>query len=298
MPLCRRVQLTLAPSPLGQCLAVNRMRQQHRAVASCPSSWLNVYGGPAGDHNDRAMSAVGALGEAFARHLGVPCTAVGAPLAADPAAWDVELARATSALQEMAYRIEAVMRAGRRPITAITRCAVALATLPVVLRYRPEAVVVWLDAHGDLNTPRDTETGYLGGMALSGPLGWWDSGLGAGLPASQVVLVGARDLDAAETAHLDAGRITLVPPGPMIGDRLANALGNRPAYLHLDCDVLQPDLFTTDYLMPDGLTLTDLHACAAATEGNVIGLEVAEYEGDSTATAHDLVNALRPLLDD
>src|SRR5690606_15495336 len=127
--------------------------------------------------------------------LGVAPVRVGSPGAPLDQGWEPELAHATPALRQMAARIDDVLSGGRTPISAITRCAVALATQPVVLRHRPDAVVVWLDAHGDLNVPADTGTGYLGGMALSGPLGWWDSGLGAGLPAEQAILVGARDLD-------------------------------------------------------------------------------------------------------
>jgi arginase family enzyme len=53
-------------------------------------------------------------------------------------------------------------------------------TLPVMARYHPDALVVWFDAHGDLNTPESTTTDYLGGLALSGPVGMWESGLGSG----------------------------------------------------------------------------------------------------------------------
>ena len=58
--------------------------------------------------------------------------------------------------------------------------------------------MVWFDAHADLNTPSTTPTGYLGGLALSGPLGWWNSGLGAGLQPRNAVLVGVRDVDTHE----------------------------------------------------------------------------------------------------
>ena len=53
-------------------------------------------------------------------------------------------------------------------------------TLPVMARYHPDGLVVWFDAHGDLNTPESTTTNYLGGLALSGPVGMWESGLGSG----------------------------------------------------------------------------------------------------------------------
>lgn len=166
-----------------------------------------------------------------------------------------------------------------------------------MLRHRPDAVVVWLDAHGDINVPADSRTGYLGGMAFSGPMGWWDSGLGAGLPATQAILAGARDLDPNEETHIAAGAITLVDSGEGLRDRLTSAIAGRPIYLHLDCDVLQPGLIRTDYTVPEGLTLEDLHACAeAASHSEVLGLEIGEFEGEGSATIDDLLDALDPVL--
>lgn len=257
---------------------------------------LTVYRGPAGDHNDRAMASVASLGVALAARLGAAGTTVGDPVPAADAEWAEELRRATPTLRTMAARIDDVLRAGAVPVSAITRCSVALATQPVVLRHRPDAVVVWLDAHGDLNVPGTSPTAFLGGMALSGPLGWWDTGLGAGLPVDQAVLVGARDLDPAEQEHLDAGTVAAVPVGPDLGQRLAEALAGRPAYLHVDCDVLEPGIVRTDYSVPDGLTLDDLAACAAAlAQSEVVGVEIGEYEGDAARTAADLVDALDPI---
>jgi arginase family enzyme len=242
------------------------------------------------------MQAVAGVGAAFAQRLGLDGTQIGRPVPAISAWWDVELDRARDSLGAMASRIDEVMTRGRMPVTAMTRCAVALATVPVVLRHRPDAVVVWLDAHGDINTPGDTRTGFLGGMALSGPMGWWDSGLGAGLPEDQVLLVGARDLDAAEAAHIESGRVALVPVGDGTGERLAEAIAGRPVYLHIDCDVHDPGLFATDYVVPEGLGLDDLRACATAVAASeVIGIEVAEFEGDGDATADDLVAMLDPI---
>ena len=153
------------------------------------------------------------IGDALSQRLTTVNVTIGEPGRVDPSWWDVELERARPSLELMARRIDQVMAQGLKPISALTRCAVALATQPVVLRHRPDAVVVWMDAHADLNEPGNTTTGYLGGMALSGVLGWWDSGLGAGLPPSQAVLVGARDLDPAEQAQIEAGRVVTVAVG-------------------------------------------------------------------------------------
>lgn len=258
---------------------------------------MTTYQGPAGDHNDRAMTAVRQVGAALGEVVGTEAVLVGEPTTPVPGDWRAQLDAADAQLRRMADRVHGVMAAGLRPVSAITRCAVALATQPVVLRHRPDAVIVWLDAHADINVPEDTGTGYLGGMAFSAPLGWWDSGLGAGLPAQQAVLVGSRDIDPPERARIDAGAPVLVGCGAGVGDRLAEAVGDRPVYVHLDCDVLQPGLVATDYHVPDGLSLDDLRECARALAGHdVVGVEIAEFEGPATLTAADLVAALRPIL--
>jgi hypothetical protein len=82
-----------------------------------------------------------------------------------------------------------------------------MTTLPTVARHAPDAYVLWLDAHGDFNTPGTTTSGFLGGMCLAAACGRWDSGLTEDrLDPAQVILCGARDLDEEESALLeDAG---------------------------------------------------------------------------------------------
>lgn len=207
------------------------------------------------------------------------------------------------ALQAMAARIEQVMARDARPLSAISRCAVALATLPVIAKYRPDAVVIWFDSHGDLNTPATTSTGYLGGLALAGPAGLWDSGLGRGLGLANIILVGVRDLDPTEQALIDSGAVRAILVQPEMAAELQAAIAGRPVYLHLDCDVLQPGIVPTDYLHNGGLDLAQLHAlCAMMAQSEVVGLEIAElqiaFEPDGPAVSlAPLMRALAPLLD-
>ncbi|PVG82440.1 arginase [Nocardioides gansuensis] len=202
----------------------------------------------------------------------------------------------------MADRLDEVFGQGLLPVTALSRCAVALATLPVVARHRPDAVVVWFDAHADLNTPDSSSTGYLGGLASSGPLGLWDSGLGAGLATRNAVLVGARDIDAPEQELIDAETLALVKVGPSMADELRQVVGGRPVYVHIDCDVLDAGTVPTDYLVPHGMTLDDLHATAQAlAKSELVGLEVGELESAADDTnpptyVSRLLDALDPLL--
>jgi len=245
------------------------------------ASWaLTVFSGRAGDHNERAMLGARLIGADLQERLSVAPDLVGTPEPPLNANWDVELAAAMPALRQLQARYEQIYIEGRSPITALGRCAAALATLPVVARHHPGAAVVWLDAHADLNTPANSTTGFLGGLPLSGAAGLWDSGLGAGLDTHGIVLVGARDIDPPEQGLIDRGVIRHVAVGPNLVDDLAAAVGDRAVYFHLDCDVLDPGIVPTDYTVPAGLSLDDLHAVATMLgQTLIIGVEIAELEG-------------------
>jgi arginase len=265
------------------------------------SAELIHFASRVGDHNDRGMAGAAVLAAALAARLGVASHVVGTPAPALNTDWATELAAARPGLRALAARLDAMLATDATPIIVIPRCAAALATLPVVARHRPDAVVVWADAHADLNTPESTTTGYLGGMALSGPLGLWDSGHGAGLAPANAILLGARDLDPAEQALVDDGVIALVPPGPDLAERLTTVVAGRPVYLHLDCDVLDPGLVPTDYRVPGGLSLADFRdAAAVLASGGLVGVELGEFEtgADPAATrraAESLLDALQPI---
>jgi arginase family enzyme len=95
--------------------------------------------------------------------------------------------------------------------------------------------VVWLDAHGDLNTPETSPSGNLWGMPLRMLL---DDGVVA---SEDVALVGARNLDPPERDYIrEKG----------IDDSLERALSDVDAvYIALDLDVLDPD--DVDVLVPE-----------------------------------------------
>lgn len=86
----------------------------------------------------------------------------------------------------------------------------------------------------------------LGGLALSGPLGLWNSGLGHGLAAGNTILAGVHDIDPAEQLLIETTEVTVLSPGPDIADELASAVAGRPTYIHIDCDVLDPGIVPTD----------------------------------------------------
>jgi arginase len=262
---------------------------------------LTAFVGRVGDHNDRAMSGAALLGRALATRMGLPVATVGTPKPALNTGWRVELGAARADLVLLRQHYDAILDRGDRPVTAITRCAVALATLPAVARVYPDAVVLWLDAHADLNVPASSPTGYLGGMALSGPAGLWRTGLGAGVDLGRAVLCGTRDIDPEELALIDTGRVRHLPVNQALPDRLAELVAGQRVYFHLDCDVLEPGTVPTDYAVPGGLTLDQLSAVAkVAATADVVGAEFGEFQAgwpDGSCCPPDaLLDALSPLL--
>lgn len=104
--------------------------------------------------------------------------------------------------------------------------------------------VVWVDAHGDLNTPQTSPSGNTWGMPLRMLL---DDGV---VPAQRVALVGARNLDPPEVGFMaEAG----------IDDSLDRALSAADAvYVALDVDVLDPSEAAVFVPEPDGPSVEDV----------------------------------------
>jgi arginase len=101
--------------------------------------------------------------------------------------------------------------------------------------------VVWLDAHGDLNTPESSPSGNQWGMPLRMLL---DSGA---VDAGDVALIGARNLDPPEEVFIRESGLQLGEEG------IASALeGAGCTYVALDVDVLEPSEMSVFMPEPDG----------------------------------------------
>lgn len=261
-----------------------------------------VFHGRAGDHNDLAMPAAKRLGDTFQEITGISPVVIGTPKPSLSTDWSIELKEALPELKLVQERFDEVFKIGDKSIAATSRCAVSLATLPVVAKYHPDVCIVWFDSHADLNTPEVTTTGYLGGLAFAGPIGMWESGLGDGLKLSQIILVGQRDLDPFEVALIEENNIPHIKPNSDFKNELEKAIAGRAVYVHLDCDVLEPGIVPTDYVHDGGLTLADLKLCSEVIASHqFVGIEIAELQNSWTHDSEPvdfspLLDALSPLL--
>jgi arginase len=163
---------------------------------------------------------------------------------------------------------------GRFPLVLAGNCNTALGTVAGLGGARP--AVVWLDAHGDFNTPDTTLGGFLDGMSIAMLTGRCWRALSATVPGfrpvaeDDVVLVGSRDLDPEEARLLDASPIRRVAPAaasdgaPSLREALA-PLAGRDVYLHFDLDVLDPsEARVNQFAAPGGLSLESALAVIAA----------------------------------
>ena len=92
-------------------------------------------------------------------------------------------------------------------------CTLVPPVLAAVREEHPGVGLIWIDAHGDLNTPATSPSGFLGGMPFAELLGWcfddWRlaAGLDPPLREERAVLVDGRDLDPGERELFDASRV-------------------------------------------------------------------------------------------
>lgn len=216
--------------------------------------------------------------------------------------WSSSLPEARETLEELQRSICEAIARGNTPLIVANTCSASLATLPVVAQAHPDATILWIDAHGDFNTPETTETGYLGGMVLAAACGLWESGHGSGIDPARVVIVGARDIDPPESELLRQAGVRVVSSVEASPKMVLPMIGDAPVWIHVDWDVLEPGFVPAAYAIPGGPLPETLRAIFEAIPGDrIVGIELAEFESSSDEDANAaslayLAHAVAPLI--
>ncbi|MEJ7789188.1 MAG: arginase family protein [Thermoleophilaceae bacterium] len=258
------------------------------------------------DRTPAAGRGVEMLAPLIGGRLGREPRAIGEAGEAGAASYKNDLLDSRGCLLEAGGQVEDALSGKNTPVLLAGECSIALTTLPAVARLRPDARVLWLDAHGDFNTPDTSPSGYLGGMALAAACGYWDAGLGAAsVAAERIVLAGVRELDPPERSALEQSHVTVIGASPVETlVAVQNALDGAPVYVHLDLDVIDPESFPAQFPAPGGLDPDKLYdVLEAVMDGcELVGLEVTAFEApDDDAERHvaasTAMHVLEPLLD-
>ena len=206
---------------------------------------------------------------------------------------------------QLSVQVQQARSRGALPLVLAGNCMSSVGSVAGLADVR-RLGVVWLDAHGDLNTPDTSPEGFLDGMAAAAVTGRCWQGPAAHVPGyrpvpdTRLLHVGARALDPAETALFAAGSIARID-GATFAEQGAAALAGPlerlaaevdAVYLHLDLDVHDADAIRVNpYAEPGGPGPAQVREAVAAVACRVpiavaaLTAYAPEYDVDGTAGA-------------
>ena len=228
-----------------------------------------------------------------------------------------EVAAMAAAVREA---VAASLGDGALPLLIGGECCLSIGVGAALARQPGPLTTVWLDAHGDLNTPETSRSGLITGMPLAVYLGHGHPALlavGQSAPrpaAERTWLLGGRDLDAGEVTnlaefglqHRTIDKVLAIGPEAMAAEILAvpeaammppearagaavpgqeAAGGGEPSrvYLHFDVDAIDPEHAPgVHYRAPGGFQPADVATLAGylCASGHVSAIAVASANLD------------------
>jgi len=161
--------------------------------------------------------------------------------------WRAEVQTSFELMRAVAEQVRAARGAGRFPLVLSGNC---LAAVGAIAGLGAGTGVLWVDAHGDFNTPQTTTSGFLDGMTLATATGRCWTEMASSIegfepvPDDAVLMFGVRDLDPGESHVLARSGIVrfAAEASPNEIEPILESLGNRISkfYLHLDLDAIDP----------------------------------------------------------
>ncbi len=177
-------------------------------------------------------------------------------------------------------------------------------------KFKGKPGVLWMDAHGDFNTPETTVSGFIGGMCLA-----FACGRGPNLsPAKErakpileeenVVHLASRALDPLESKAISASPLKLYPTSVVHKEGASKVAAEAAAYLadrsdwmtcHLDVDSIDPAIISSvNFPEPGGLMLEEVKEVVKALK-RTGKLKVFDLTAYNPAMDHDQTSAKRLL---
>jgi len=188
-------------------------------------------------------------------------------------------------------------------------CAVSVVPFTYLAgKYPDDVVIVWIDAHPDINLPNDSYEGYHA-MALTACMGMGDKDITGILPAkvdaSKVMIVGLREWEEGIKERQKELNLQSLSPSEVAEDSSAildwlKNTGATRVVIHLDLDVLDPtDLIAAVGVVPDGLKIDEIVRIIndISTKYDLVGLTIAEPMPRVAIKIKNMLNGL-PLLKD
>jgi arginase len=215
------------------------------------------------------------------------------PESADPgnpsARFDQLIEHACGSLRE---RVREIAQTGQFPLILGGDHSIAMGSVAGLLDARADVGVLWVDAHGDINTPETTPSGNVHGMPVATLLGI--SGLGSQLgwgeraiSPKRVVLFGTRTLDQGERQTIRNCGVRMFTMSEIdqrgvkacLDEAVSILAGPGGIHISFDIDAVDPlEAPGVGTPWPGGLTYREAHLAMEllADTGQVSSMEVVE----------------------
>ncbi|RHY54849.1 hypothetical protein DYB34_001180 [Aphanomyces astaci] len=257
-----------------------------------------------GDHTNPVLSTpqtVSVIGAPMTRNLNFRAPSAGDPQI-DPSYGRAKRSfagKVGSGLKQIADVVEKKASEGKFCLVLGGDHTIGAGSLAGILKVHPDAGIIWVDAHADINTPQTTESGNMHGM----PISFLMQGLadparvpgfewlvdGPILKPEQLVYIGLRDVDSGERRIIKELGIKAFSMQSVdkygIGKTMEMALDHlcgkqaRPLHMSYDIDAVDPvDAPSTGTRVRGGLTWREANYVAeAVAESNMlVGLDMVE----------------------
>jgi arginase len=200
---------------------------------------------------------------------------------------------------ELAKRVEGVMRSGSTPIILGGDHSISLGSASGVANAVQSPGIIWFDAHTDFNTSETSPSGNIHGMILGALCGYGNpevgdpalvnvAGGGPHIDPRRVVIVGARDIDPGERELLKASGVhifTMADVDRLGMDRVTREAitlasdGTPGIHVSFDLDGVDPnDAPGVGTPVPGGMTWREAHLAMelVADSGKLLSLDLVE----------------------
>jgi len=212
--------------------------------------------------------------------------------------------------QRLKAQVQAIHQANQFPLVFGGDHALAIGSIAGSLC--EDLAVLWIDAHGDCNTPDSSTTQRIHGMPLATLMHHGHPDLVAlsayPIPAQNVLLIGVRDLDEAETRLMNQWGVRYIRMSDiheygipwLTHEVLAFTHKHQALHISFDCDSMEPSLYpgvNTD--VADGFVYKELQPLLSQLLSlpQLRSMDIVEYNPvrDNGAT-HRLILTLDELI--
>ncbi len=211
--------------------------------------------------------------------------------------------------ENLAKKVNEAVKDGYRPITIGGDHSIAIGSISGVAKEK-EIGVIWIDAHGDMNTDESTITGHIHGMPLAVLQGYGDKNLvdcfyeGAKIKSENVVIFDARDIDLEERKIIENLGVKIIYHDEILKKGLDNILEEVKEYLQVDNLHISFDVDSMDPIyapavstpVRNGLNIDEVFTVFKFLfkNYNISSIDIVEFNpvNDKNGKTADIVNSI------